>query len=560
MGGRTTSDRSPLAGIKAYSIVGDFVLSDFSAAKRFLDAQALVLDPDYRQDLVAEFRTRLEGIQAVAALAWSPASLLLASEIAREGRIPMFMVELPQYPPVGDIVSEYTIKGPPRLVDGKSDISMGVIGDVCVTGGSLLWACRTLSSYGFRPRPAVILDRERGGAQVLAREGFELKALAFESGVWPTDQHNPARPLDMDAIRDQKSHLDRLYLRPVEIPAVSPRAKMEEWLKANDAVLQDLARQFSGYWRPVAADSVANFLLQLRSPREMGLMLEVLKKIEFYSQENLTAQVVGLIDQIERESGADEILICPWGGPRDSAAVVGYLANKGLSASTFETAQSDPRPGDTHRPADRTTSASVATRRVMTLGEALRRAHSPNRHRVIVFVDDIVQIGTQSASILRQWLGAQEPEGSNSEEMVQELEAAEKTTLRGESQTFLAVPIAFDVGLREAETVARDLGLHLAVRAGRILAEHQGCFSIQENKFPASEIKAVHDLCLDIGRELHADKVHWDDRKRELFALGYGNSQKLIVFSHNTPTATISCLWKPGNVHGTPWDPLFLRR
>ena len=43
-------------------------------------------------------------------------------------------------------------------------------------------------------------------------------------------------------------------------------------------------------------------------------------------------------------------------------------------------------------------------------------------------------------------------------------------------------------------------------------------------------------------------------------ALGYGNDAFLVLFPNNTPSATLTCLWKRGTVDGIPWMPLFPRR
>jgi hypothetical protein len=65
-------------------------------------------------------------------------------------------------------------------------------------------------------------------------------------------------------------------------------------------------------------------------------------------------------------------------------------------------------------------------------------------------------------------------------------------------------------------------------------------------------------MAREIGYELLRDKS-WDDLRKKEWALGYGNSQKLIVFSYNTPTCTLPILWKFGEYQGKIWTPLFPR-
>ncbi len=43
-------------------------------------------------------------------------------------------------------------------------------------------------------------------------------------------------------------------------------------------------------------------------------------------------------------------------------------------------------------------------------------------------------------------------------------------------------------------------------------------------------------------------------------ALGYGNDAFLVLFGYNTPTQTLTCIWKDGMYEGVPWMALFPRR
>ena len=66
-------------------------------------------------------------------------------------------------------------------------------------------------------------------------------------------------------------------------------------------------------------------------------------------------------------------------------------------------------------------------------------------------------------------------------------------------------------------------------------------------------------LCSKIGEELMTspdlDKVKAQER-----SLGYGNKANLVLFPHNTPAQTLTCIWASGEYNGAPWVPLFPRR
>jgi hypothetical protein len=64
-------------------------------------------------------------------------------------------------------------------------------------------------------------------------------------------------------------------------------------------------------------------------------------------------------------------------------------------------------------------------------------------------------------------------------------------------------------------------------------------------------------MAAEIGYELLADKKHWTESLRKERSLGYDNLQKLLVFSHNTPTCSLPIFWKEGEYKGKKWVPLF---
>ena len=60
---------------------------------------------------------------------------------------------------------------------------------------------------------------------------------------------------------------------------------------------------------------------------------------------------------------------------------------------------------------------------------------------------------------------------------------------------------------------------------------------------------------LDIGHY----KERWNPKRIRRSALGYNNSQQIVVFEYNIPTYTITAFWQSGDVRGKKWKALFNR-
>ena len=60
----------------------------------------------------------------------------------------------------------------------------------------------------------------------------------------------------------------------------------------------------------------------------------------------------------------------------------------------------------------------------------------------------------------------------------------------------------------------------------------------------------LEERCRDIGMQLLDDNPRHDREWRAKRALGYGNEAFTVVFPYNTPTQTLTCLWKSGKVDG----------
>lgn len=186
--------------------------------------------------------------------------------------------------------------------------------------------------------------------------------------------------------------------------------------------------------------------------------------------------------------------------------------------------------------------------RVRELGEALML------DKPILFVDDIIGSGRQSAAIVRAWFG--------DTGLADELGEV-RTVLPEPARSMLAAGrpgFCFAVGLEDGEgelTAALEgsgIG-DFVVKVGRQEASLPTIFTAGEVTVAARE--AFVSRCEAIGDALLSDQA---DEKRTERRLGYGNKGLLITFPYNTPSQALTCLWERGVVDGRPWTPLLPRR
>lgn len=218
--------------------------------------------------------------------------------------------------------------------------------------------------------------------------------------------------------------------------------------------------------------------------------------------------------------------VVPLGQPKDGSAVVGYNA------------------GD---------AARELGCQVRDLSDALLNDEP------LIFVDDFVGRGSETISILEALLGVEDTQHLN-EARPQALAPRFREELRERPVAFV-----YTAGLDGAQAVLEEhlarlrfrdsqvfvhLGeRHLASLTASVLRDAGG----SDGKFKAE--------CDRIGRQLLEDgESRHDDNWRAERALGYGNHGLLLVFPYNTPTATLTALWKQGKVDGKSWRPLLPRR
>jgi hypothetical protein len=230
---------------------------------------------------------------------------------------------------------------------------------------------------------------------------------------------------------------------------------------------------------------------------------------------------------------------------RDSInqAVRGFLAAE--KGAAFAQASITPLGDAKDSSAPTTYYAGDVAPRIHNLGESLRMA-AP-----ILFAEDFVGSGNQTITILQSWFGI-EPDEDLHEERDEPLPEQLQLALR-ERPLALIYAAGRREGATAVEEAAQAMGLDLAVH-------------LHEEDAPTAFAGAGPDdaferRCREVGEQLLTDDnpdhdAAWVAQR----VLGYGNMGFLVVFPYNTPTQTLTCLWKDGVVDGVPWVPLLPRR
>jgi hypothetical protein len=175
--------------------------------------------------------------------------------------------------------------------------------------------------------------------------------------------------------------------------------------------------------------------------------------------------------------------------------------------------------------------------------------------RDIVFIDDNVGSATQSVQLLSEYLGLLRGQ----EEHVRPLSSSKIEALR-KCKISLVCCHCTRKGMDALRRFADAQGLQLDVF---------GDVVIQPNIFSDSYVPHIwsnpshrlywEDRFQQLGERLLAD-YHLNPEKRKRDALGWKGGRGLSVYAHNTPTTTLTFLWKEYDGVDGRWQPLFPRR
>lgn len=147
---------------------GDFVLHSGARSPIYIDLRRLVTAPRVLERVAAEYRRLLQGLDYARIAAIPYAALPIGTAVALQTGDPLI------YP--RREVKDY---GTRRQIEGEYHPGERVVllDDLISTGGSKLEAARPLQEAGLVVEDVVVLiDREQGGAEDLARHGLRLHA------------------------------------------------------------------------------------------------------------------------------------------------------------------------------------------------------------------------------------------------------------------------------------------------------------------------------------------------------------------------------------------------
>jgi HD superfamily phosphohydrolase len=171
----------------------------------------------------------------------------------------------------------------------------------------------------------------------------------------------------------------------------------------------------------------------------------------------------------------------------------------------------------------------------------------------LAFYDDLTISGKQARTVVQTWAGL---EPDLNESLADRLPAEQMKRLR-------------ERGVRFRFAYARPSGIEALkeITEAAELGDDVGAMIVDEQEDPlAEEGEELTAFLADVGERLLLSTKHLEDPQKwtkDLCAeraLGYSNAKRLVVLAYNTPTSTITALWKSGTYRGAPWMPLFPRR
>ncbi len=152
----------------ASHLTGTFVLRSGRTADHYFDKYRFESDPVLLADIVGALVPLVpDGVDGLAGLELG--GVPLATMLSSETGLPAFFVR-----------KEPKRYGTERVCEG-GDVSgkrLLIVEDVVTTGGQIVLSAQDLRSEGAEVQDAIcVIDREGGGADVVASEGIRLRAL-----------------------------------------------------------------------------------------------------------------------------------------------------------------------------------------------------------------------------------------------------------------------------------------------------------------------------------------------------------------------------------------------
>ncbi len=317
-----------------------------------------------------------------------------------------------------------------------------------------------------------------------------------------------------------------------EINKKSPISPIELFFQEKQDTINELAKKFSTYLNRssvITEEDIKGWLLQFGNIIWIKFALRLLENIDYYEPWQMKQIFIHFYEKIIDKTDKDKIVISLLGTPKDSSSIVNYTLGEEFMRYKLET-----------HPL-----------------EAILNSMNPDK-KVIVFIDDNIGSGKQAVQIFREWLGIEKRDLNESHVKPLSNEQIEKFK---RFRIYLCTFVGFEDGKDNVSVELKKMGLNVVkVYSFSKLEEEIGCFHKALKIFDNEEERMqAENMAREIGIQLFEDK-DWQDEIKNKRSLGYGNSQKLIVFYYNTPTSTLPILWKEGRYNSKKWLPLFPRR
>ena len=363
-------------------------------------------------------------------------------------------------------------------------------------------------------------------SEVLARTEYGVRIPPSMTTYAKQDKRH------LDDLRDRLETAGFFDNRPSDLRPLPPR------LRRADAkgLLQDIVGRLTGYFGPVDLDQASGKVDEghLNSVRVRDWVrqfpndladpaLRCLDTIKLIGRSEINAALQSVLDS---DASYKTASIVPLGDAKDGAAVLGYYV------------------GDV---------ANTHGAKVLPLEQAILR-NAP-----IVFVDDLVGRGSSSISIVESLLNV-EPTQTLNEERTKKLSEDASDLLRARKLAFVFAA-GLNTGRDALERRTRELGLQAHVyvhQAQEVLPSVEAVLSgAVEDELKEAFVAECHRVGLQL---LNDGTMDHDEEWREERAFGYGNLGLLVVNAYNTPTVSLTALWRKGTVDGIEWRPLLPRR
>ncbi len=173
MASATTSDQLEMMAVTLYDVgairLGRFTLHSGIVSPIYIDLRLLVSYPRALQEVAVAYAALLEALSFDILAAYPYAALPIGTAIALHSGWPLV------YP--RKTAKEY---GTGKQVEGSWEVGQTavVIEDLITTGDSILRAIASLKAVGLQVHDAVVLiDREQGGRDALAAQGYRLHSV-----------------------------------------------------------------------------------------------------------------------------------------------------------------------------------------------------------------------------------------------------------------------------------------------------------------------------------------------------------------------------------------------